>query len=426
MAQSNFGFLLRQARERRGYDLNAAARRLRIRPDVLQAIEGCDYENMPPRGYARNMVNAYARLVGLNPTEITRMYLDGVHDYQRGRQSGVSDGRDSGFDMPGNSRTSRLRQDGQRGSSRSGRTTAYGAVRDEGRRSSRRGSFYADEGRSSLRGEASSRTSSYGRRAASESRAERVRMDRNADAMNSSGVPFGGLGALPPLGNPASGRMARRGGYASSSDSPLHPSMYSGGSMQGSVLQGRLPMIIAGAVILILLVVVISLLTGDGGKKEEDMPSVPVTGLTDTTVAEGEGEGAVAAKPKPVAPTQVTMTYSVADGMQAYIEMYADGAENPTSAETLTGPTEESIDVTGTLRFVTAAPGAVTLMVDGKKVELTEGTPGTGVYEYTVDFEQYLVSWYEEHPEASPGAQAQEGADAESSTASNQSASTAA
>ena len=61
-----FGTILREARERKGYDLATAARRLRIRPDILRAIEEDDFSRMPPRGYARNMVNAYARLVGLN------------------------------------------------------------------------------------------------------------------------------------------------------------------------------------------------------------------------------------------------------------------------------------------------------------------------------------------------------------------------
>ena len=80
-----FGTILREARERKGYDLATAARRLRIRPDILRAIEEDDFSRMPPRGYARNMVNAYARLVGLNPTEMTRMYLDEAYAYQVGR-----------------------------------------------------------------------------------------------------------------------------------------------------------------------------------------------------------------------------------------------------------------------------------------------------------------------------------------------------
>ena len=85
MAQVSFGTILREARERKGLDLSAAARKLRIRPDILRAIEENDFSRMPPRGYARNMVNAYARLVGLNPTEMTRMYLDEAYAYQVGR-----------------------------------------------------------------------------------------------------------------------------------------------------------------------------------------------------------------------------------------------------------------------------------------------------------------------------------------------------
>ena len=73
MAQISSGQVLKEARERKDYDLNTIARRLRIRPDILRAIESGDFASMPPRGYTRNMVNAYARLLGLNPTEIVDM-----------------------------------------------------------------------------------------------------------------------------------------------------------------------------------------------------------------------------------------------------------------------------------------------------------------------------------------------------------------
>ena len=96
MAQMTFGTVLQEARERKGLDLSTAARRLRIRPDILRSIEEDDFARMPPRGYTRNMVNAYARLLGLNPTEITRMYLDEAYAYQVGRAR--SDVRPSGFD----------------------------------------------------------------------------------------------------------------------------------------------------------------------------------------------------------------------------------------------------------------------------------------------------------------------------------------
>ena len=74
--QTSFGEALAHARERRGLDLSTAARKLRIRPDILRAIEEGDFARMPPRGYTSNMVAAYARLVGLNPTEVTRAYRE--------------------------------------------------------------------------------------------------------------------------------------------------------------------------------------------------------------------------------------------------------------------------------------------------------------------------------------------------------------
>lgn len=60
--------------------------KLRIRPDILRAIEEGDFARMPPRGYTSNMVGAYARLVGLNPTEVTRAYREEVYQFETGRR----------------------------------------------------------------------------------------------------------------------------------------------------------------------------------------------------------------------------------------------------------------------------------------------------------------------------------------------------
>ena len=84
--QTSFGEALAHARERKGLDLSTAARKLRIRPDILRAIEEGDFARMPPRGYTSNMVGAYARLVGLNPTEVTRAYREEVYQFETGRR----------------------------------------------------------------------------------------------------------------------------------------------------------------------------------------------------------------------------------------------------------------------------------------------------------------------------------------------------
>lgn len=97
MDKMSFGQILRETRERKGLDLNATARRLRIRPDILRAIEDSNFAAMPPRGYTRNMVNGYARYLGLNPTELTGMYLDELYAYQVDYAS--SHRRSTGFDM---------------------------------------------------------------------------------------------------------------------------------------------------------------------------------------------------------------------------------------------------------------------------------------------------------------------------------------
>ncbi|MBQ9069065.1 MAG: helix-turn-helix domain-containing protein [Eggerthellaceae bacterium] len=98
MDKMSFGEILRETRERKGLDLNATARRLRIRPDILHAIEEGNFSAMPPRGYARNMVNGYARYLGLNPTEITGMYLDELYAYQVDYESRRM--RPTGIEMP--------------------------------------------------------------------------------------------------------------------------------------------------------------------------------------------------------------------------------------------------------------------------------------------------------------------------------------
>ena len=82
MEQRKFGDILRQAREQSGEDVATVARRIRIRPDILVAIEASNLAEMPPRGYSRNMINAYARYLGLNATDIVGMYLDAQYQYQ--------------------------------------------------------------------------------------------------------------------------------------------------------------------------------------------------------------------------------------------------------------------------------------------------------------------------------------------------------
>ena len=82
MHHISFGNVLKEARLAKGMDLATVSRELRIRQDIVVAIESSDFARMPSRGYTRNMVIAYARLVGLNAHDVSRMYLDQEYAYQ--------------------------------------------------------------------------------------------------------------------------------------------------------------------------------------------------------------------------------------------------------------------------------------------------------------------------------------------------------
>lgn len=363
-----FGTVLREARERKGYDLATAARRLRIRPDILRAIEEDDFSRMPPRGYARNMVNAYARLVGLNPTEMTRMYLDEAYAYQVGRAR--NDVQPSGFDMGGSSRAARssARQHdraSQQSDDRPPRQNALGRTMYDDRR---------DYGRD------------YGTRPGGAGRlysGDRTHPSRHAVLPNNDYTNF----------------------YA--------------GPKASSVVQSKLPFIIAGGVILVLLIVVLVLVFGNnGGSSADDVTKMPVTGLADTTQGEGGSEGSGEGAQTPVvpvekAPTSINVTYTIAKNTAVYAVITKNGEA---TSEMFAGGEEDTIELVAddVWTFAAWASDGVTIMVDDEEVEF-DGTDASGMPMAAVDFNAYLEKWYEDHPDAAKKKTGAE-SDAESGT----------
>ena len=343
-----FGALLRDARERKGISVSVAARQLRIRADILHAIEENDFSRMPPRGYTRNMVNAYARLVDLNPSEITRMYLDEVSAYETGRmRSDANSMRTTRQRSQGASRTSRE-------SSREGR----------GSRSSRtRGND----------GPASRRTP-LGRSLVEDRNADRVHPSRHTIAPGSH--QYTNLCAPP---------------------------------QNVSQPKSKLPIVVIAAAVVIVLIIVLALVFGNkSSQPAAETPTVPITGLSDTSnkqadssesatedSASSEDDSSKQSASSAVAPTKATFTYKVASGGSVYIEVYEGDSSTATIAQTVTGPSEKSFDVTSKLKFISDASSAVECTLDGEKVDLTENS--NGMYAYTVDFASILSKWQQEH-----------------------------
>lgn len=332
MAQLSFGMILRDERERKGYDTASVARRLRIRPDILQAIEESDFSRMPPRGYARNMVNAYARFLGLNPTEITNMYLDEAYAQQI--KKARENVQPTGFDMsgaPGGRRAQRESEAGQEP-----RTTATGRV------------LYVDDNHSRYR----------------DTEAQRVYNEDQTHRSTRSVSPGG-----------------------------QYTNFYSGPKAP-SPMSSRLPLIIGGVVLVILLIVLLFFLFGPKGGVDDSVEKVPVTGVDDPAPSDITASEDDKTTPAAVAPTKAVVTYEVADGQSAYIEVYVDGAIE--KAETAEG-SGDPYDVTGVLKFVTTNPSAIKVFQDGTELELVD-VNGAGVYEVTVDFPAILAKWQEDNP----------------------------
>ena len=70
------GFELRQARERRGLSLQQISNTTKISLRVLQAIELSDESRLPAMVFTRSFVKTYATLVGLDPGDTARRFLE--------------------------------------------------------------------------------------------------------------------------------------------------------------------------------------------------------------------------------------------------------------------------------------------------------------------------------------------------------------
>ncbi|WP_124061278.1 RodZ family helix-turn-helix domain-containing protein [Gordonibacter sp. Marseille-P4307] len=365
MSKKSSGAVLREARERQGLDLATVARRLRIRADILRSIEGGDFSVMPPRGYTRNMVNAYARLLGLNPTDIVNQYLEEAYANQVERARTSSTGRRFDMSSPENRR-----------SSRRARRDDDGFSSEPERRRSALGRDLYDDRTEFARAD-------YGLNGA-------VRRTRRSAPEYDDDYGFPASRSRTPR---ATNHKAVPNSYTNLVSSP---------AVQGA-LHSRLPFVIGGVVALAVIIVILVMLFGHKSASNAAVDTLPITGISDTTGEDESSSDTAAPAPAPVetAPTSVSVSYAVEGAGQAcYIETYVDGKlEN---AQTLIGPTSQNVSVTGTWVITTWAADALKLTVDGKEVSLASDPNYNGMYSYTVNFPQILEEWNKAHGIATP------------------------
>ena len=79
----------------------------------------------------------------------------------------------------------------------------------------------------------------------------------------------------------------------------------------------------------------------------------------------------------------------------------------------MTGPAKESYDVTGQFQIVSSPYEGLTVTQDGKKVSI-EDNVSSGIFRYSVDFQDVLDAWNEEHKSSSSDSGTDSASDGES------------
>ena len=347
----SFGDVLRNAREDRNEDLLTVARKIRIRPDVLATIEAANLDEMPPRGYSRNMVNAYARYLGLNPTEVVKMYQDALFEHQVGAARAQLP--QTGFDMPDSRFSGMTHPDPD------------ATQRINTRRSNACGRDFVS---SSL---------------------DDITMQMN------------------PVGS--NGRDYRgRGERVGNSISDAHYTNIYSAPQNDKNSSSKMPFFIAAVIVFLLCVILV--FAGTIMHKpaaEAPVDTMNVTGMKDSnTTTPSQDTPMEAAKPAPkpipVLPEKTVISFEVKDGETAYIEIQIDGKY--VLAQDVAGPHKETYDVTGELIFVTTAASSLVLTQDGKEITL-EPDEGS-IARKTFTYEEFKTAWEEEHKEEIEAAQA--------------------
>lgn len=382
-----YGEILRDERERNGYDLNTMSRRLHIRPDILAAIEQSDFDRMPARGYSKNMVRAYARALHLDERQISEIFLDQAHQHD------VGESRRSSSSIGFSERPSR-----NRGYSRDQGSSTYSSRRDRNGRYSDSRSLNLDDAssrsrrRSTYSREDSRSRSTYGRDLPASETARSRSLERERSGNRGGGFSAGAL--FQSLAN-RGGRQETKVGrsFDTIGSNPPYARNNVGGRAANTLAGINAPLLLMIVAALIVLIIVVVVVTNGSQQAVQDVPNIPIAGLTDTSGTDSSSSSSddvIMPNNQPL-PVSAEVVLDVAEGQDSWIEVYENGSSSPSIAKVVSGPFSQVFDVDKTIKIRTANPSAVTVTVDDKKVKFTD--EGDGNYSYTFDFNTWLAQW---------------------------------
>lgn len=351
MHQISFGSVLKEARLAQGRDLASVSRDLRIRQDIIVAIENSDFKRMPSRGHARNMIIAYSRLLGLNAQDVSRMYLDQEYAYQvEQAHQNVGDSirmhRDPHGREGGGYNTSSFEKVGGRSTRKTRSTLSQPAEKD----------LYDGS------------SNGFGRAVYSQ----------NADV-------------YPSHHNPQVAHRARR----SAMPSGKYGNMYAAPQNIPNPNRSRNIIVAVVAAVVIVVVLIAAMMLSH---QTAPQTNIPVTGAQSTQSAESESspdqQQADSSSSDQTAPTEFTLKYSVDKGSESYIEVYVD--DKAQESGTVSGPAEKTYTSSSKIRFVSTETKGVTVTINDEAVDLKANS--SGIVNQTFSFSEILDQWYTDHP----------------------------
>lgn len=381
MSGYGFGESLSRAREEIGLSVAQVSTALRIRPDVIRALESEDFANMPAKGFARNQISAYARFLGLDSIEITSSFLTGFNRFES------SNGSYSPYRSP-----SRVEA---RVSSRDGNPVyRYRGISegepDPGVRRVIRGEYsspYSDAATEPSDADAATRRATRARRNAENvveqlDEAEDIALEEEAPRQRRASESRNrGRGSSRQPKQPRSSRGSRnarvgsgRSGRGGRIDSKSRSR--SGISSNERIFRGGrsikkiLIIVLILAIIAGLAIFLVPKVFGGSSSSSSDVIQVTGSDSAGTDAMADTSDDALTDMPDKVEvkATEFGLKVTVADGSSSWVQVDVDG-KTPI-AEVVTGPQELSYTVTDTASLQIGKTSAVKVTVDGQDVEL--------------------------------------------------------
>ncbi len=372
MADFDYGEELAAARKRAGLSVQQVSDAIRIRPDIIRALEMSDFDRMPAKGFARNHVSAYARFLGLDSTEMTSQFLKAHDEFD-----GIS-----GFSRSGDDQ-----QSSSAGRSRS-RSRGHARVNDEskaqpGYRHDRHKRRTLDRNFESAFDENDdSDGSGFDRREAGSHR-------RDSRSGGSEERPI--KRKRPAVRQP----VRPMGGSRRSEDGIIGSEGFRPG---GKGLSKFRPIVIVALVIVlaIVIIVLVQCSSGASGQTSEDSDqaanAVQVTGgSSSSSVLPDDSDDALTAMPEDLtsSATSFTVVVDVADGESSWVQVTTD--DTTSIAEEVTGPQELSYTATQTASLQIGNVAAVTVSLNGDEVTLDTDDDGLGSLTLTLEDGQVVT-----------------------------------